>query len=166
MIPSLAIHLDREANSQRSINPQRDILPLLMGVDDDTTLDFNGLLSAELCTQYPAYENIKVLDFELSFYDTQAPALTGFNRDFIAAARLDNLLSCHVGLSALIEATSTQWSFLICTDHEEVGSASVAGAQGPMLTDVLTALSLDDNAERAARSRSWMMSVDNAHGQC
>ncbi|MDA9368040.1 M18 family aminopeptidase [Flavobacteriaceae bacterium] len=163
VIPSLAIHLDREANSQRSINPQRDILPLLMGVDDDTTLDFNGLLSAELCTQYPAYENIKVLDFELSFYDTQAPALTGFNRDFIAAARLDNLLSCHVGLSALIEATSTQWSFLICTDHEEVGSASVAGAQGPMLTDVLTALSLDDNAERAARSRSWMMSVDNAH---
>ncbi len=163
VVPSLAIHLDREANSQRSINPQRDILPLLMGVDDDTTLDFKALLATELGQQHPEYEGIEVLDFELSFYDTQAPALTGFNRDFIASARLDNLLSCYVGLSALIDAISTQWSFLICTDHEEVGSASTAGALGPMLTDVLKALSLDDRAERAARNRSLMMSVDNAH---
>ena len=29
-IPSLAIHLDREANKNRSINPQKHILPILM----------------------------------------------------------------------------------------------------------------------------------------
>ena len=30
VIPSLAIHLDREANSQRSINPQKDVVTLVM----------------------------------------------------------------------------------------------------------------------------------------
>ena len=163
VVPSLAIHLDREANSQRSINPQRDILPLLMGIDDDTTLDFKALLATELGQQYPEYDNVAVLDFELSFYDTQAPALIGFNRDFITSARLDNLLSCYVGLSALLDADPNQWNFLVCTDHEEVGSASTAGAQGPMLMDVLRALSEDDAAERSLRGHSWMMSVDNAH---
>lgn len=163
VVPSLAIHLDREANSQRSINPQRDILPLLMGIDDQTSLDFKALLAAEVVQHYPEYDNVEVLDFELSFYDTQAPALTGFNQDFISSARLDNLLSCYVGLSALLDADPSQWSFLICTDHEEVGSASAAGAQGPMLLDILSALSEDAAAERALRNYSWMMSVDNAH---
>src|SRR5690606_17155286 len=74
-----------------------------------------------------------VLDYDLYFYDTQKPALIGFYRDFIASARLDNLLSCFTGLESIINASGEQTVMLVCNDHEEVGSASACGANGPML---------------------------------
>ena len=38
VIPSLAIHLDRDANKSRSINPQNDIPPILMQAGENQTL--------------------------------------------------------------------------------------------------------------------------------
>lgn len=162
-IPSLAIHLDREANSQRAVNPQKDILPLLMHADEAGQLDLPALLGAEVRREFPEYGELRVLDFELSLYDCNQPRKVGLAEEFIASARLDNLLSCYVGLAALLDAPSDQWSFLICNDHEEVGSASAVGAQGPMLSDTLRALAGSDNALSLLREHSWMMSVDNAH---
>ena len=52
---------------------------------------------------------------------------------------------------------------LVATDHEEVGSASTVGAQGPMLMDALTALAPDPQDNQQLRADSWMLSVDNAH---
>lgn len=162
-IPSLAIHLDREANSQRSINPQKDILPILMGADGDRKLDLPALLAAEVRREFPEHGEIRVLDFELALYDCNKPALVGLEEEFIASARLDNLLSCYVGLAALLDAPSDAWSFLVCNDHEEVGSASAVGAQGPMLSDSLRALAGSSSALSLLREHSWMLSVDNAH---
>lgn len=164
-IPSLAIHLDRDANASRSINPQKDILPILLQTEstDTTAFDFKAMLSQQLKRQYPEYEDIRVLDYEISLYDTQKPGQVGLNGDFISAARLDNLLSCHAGLSALLNADPGQWSVLVCNDHEEVGSASAAGAQGPMLLDVLDALAGSDADSRQLRDHAVMLSVDNAH---
>ena len=51
----------------------------------------------------------------------------------------------------------------MANDHEEVGSASAVGAQGPMLNDVLRAIAPDPVDDRALRQASWMLSVDNAH---
>ena len=84
----------------------------------------------------------KILDYELSFYDTQAPAVIGFHDDFIASARLDNLLSCYTGLMAMVDETTLdkQNSLLICSDHEEVGSMTAAGAQGAFFTNCVRTL--------------------------
>ena len=72
-------------------------------------------------------------------------------------------LSCFAGLQALIQASTGQWSVLVCNDHEEVGSASAVGAQGPMLNEMLDQLS-DARADNLAlRESSWLLSVDNAH---
>ena len=73
-IPSLAIHLDREANNSRSINPQTQLPPVL-SIAAEKDKDLNSLLMAELVKQYEDVESI--LDYELFFYDTQAPALIG-----------------------------------------------------------------------------------------
>lgn len=162
-IPSLAIHLDREANNQRSINPQKDILPIVMVAEEGSALDFKALLAQQLRAEYPEYEDIRVLDYEMSLYDTQPPARIGLDKGFVASARLDNLLSCHVGMTALRDAGSDSWSFLVCTDHEEVGSASAVGAQGPMLMETLAGLCPDSGELEALRRNSWMFSVDNAH---
>ena len=162
VVPSLAIHLDREANKQRSINPQKDVVPLVMLGHPDT-LDFKAWLAKQLVEQDSSREGLRVMDFELSLYDTQSPGLVGMDQSFIASARLDNLLSCYAGLAALIEETDADWSMLVATDHEEVGSASTVGAQGPMLMDALMALTPAPQGNQSLRNQSWMLSVDNAH---
>ena len=162
VVPSLAIHLDREANKQRSINPQKDVVPLVMLGHPDT-LDFKAWLAKQLVEQDSSREGLRVMDFELSLYDTQSPGLVGMDQSFIASARLDNLLSCYAGLAALIEETDADWSMLVATDHEEVGSASTVGAQGPMLMDALTSLTPAPHGNQSLRNQSWMLSVDNAH---
>ena len=64
IIPSLAIHLDRDANRNRSVNAQTDIPPILMRTKNKRNfrqiLEENFLSTGE-----------KVLDYELSLYDFQ-----------------------------------------------------------------------------------------------
>ena len=162
VLPSLAIHLDREANKQRSINPQKDVVPLVMLGEADT-FDLKAWLAERLAAKNSDYQGMRVMDYELSLYDTQRPGRVGIDQSFIASARLDNLLSCYAGLSAMIDATDAEWSMLVATDHEEVGSASTVGAQGPMLMDALTALMPAPQRNQTLRHQSWMLSVDNAH---
>lgn len=161
VIPSLAIHLDREANSGRSINPQRDLPVVLMQSEEG--VNFRALLKEQLAQQGIDDVNT-VLDYELSFYDCQAAAIMGWNGDFIASARLDNLLSCFIGLEALLAADTTQHTVLVCNDHEEVGSQSAVGAQGPMLESVLRRVAGEEVVWQRAIANSMMISADNAHG--
>lgn len=162
VVPSLAIHLDKEANKKREVNPQKHLPPILMQAGKEQA-DFRQMLLVRLLEQYPDCLASQVLDYELSFYDSQPPAIIGFKDEFIASARLDNLLSCYVGLEALLEAKQ-QNCLLVCNDHEEVGSASAAGAQGPMLKSVLERITA--NAADFARTmeHSMFVSADNAHG--
>lgn len=165
-VPSLAIHLDRDVNNNRNINSQKDIVPVLLQLGAEQTLapNFKSLLLTQLKHEYPAIDAAQVLDFEISLYDTQAPALIGLQQDFIASARLDNLLSCFVGLQAILNADDEVSSLLICTDHEEVGSTSCCGAKGPMLQQFLERLIPETETRIRVIERSLMISVDNAHG--
>jgi len=163
-IPSLAIHLDREANRQRGINSQTDIVPVLCQSGDDDKTDFRAMLKARLLEEHPDCGVQQVLDYELSFYDTQKPAILGLNEDFIASARLDNLLSCFTGLQSLLQSKGENSALLVCNDHEEVGSLSAAGAQGPLLSTVLKRMVDGEQAYAALTDKSMMISADNAHG--
>lgn len=166
IVPSLAIHLDREANNSRSINAQKDIVPLLLQLAPEQNLapNFKTILLQQLQQEHPQLEAQQLLDYEISLYDTQAPALIGLQQDFIASARLDNLLSCFVGLQAILQADEQVSSLLICTDHEEVGSVSCCGANGPMLQQFLTRLIPDAEIRIRVIEHSLMISADNAHG--
>ena len=166
IIPSLAIHLDREANSKRSINAQLH-LPVLMAVSGRDQGSFDKLsLESILLPQVKAVDDkaARILDHELCFYDTQKASTIGYQGDFIASARLDNLLSCFLGLQALLAAEDGGWSMLVCNDHEEVGSNSAVGAAGPFLQQVLRRLVSEQEDYARCIDRSLMLSVDNAHG--
>jgi aspartyl aminopeptidase len=164
VIPSLAIHLDREVNQNRSINAQLHLPPLLWsGSGDDARPDFRSLLLETLHRRQPELQLDQVLDFELCLYDTQPPALVGLEQDFIAGARLDNLLSCYTGLQALLQADGGPTALLVCTDHEEVGSASHCGADGTFLKSVLERLCATPQDLTRALHRSLLISADNAH---
>jgi aspartyl aminopeptidase len=164
-IPSLAIHLDREANQTRSINPQLHLPPILVQVDEGDGIDFRALLEQQLREDEPDLDIGKVIDYEFCFYDTQSAAVTGFASDFISAARLDNLLSCFTGLQALLEADEkAKPSLLVCTDHEEVGSRSLSGANGTFLQSVLQRLTETAEGFQRMIEHSMLISADNAHG--
>lgn len=161
VLPSLAIHLDREVNTKRSINAQTDIVPIIGTAE---SFDLRELLARRVALEYPDVTIARVLDYELCFYDTQAPALVGLEKEFITSARLDNLLSCYAGLQALLDCDGSVCSLLVCNDHEEVGSQSAAGAQGPMLRTVLECLAGDTPRYAAMIENSLLISADNAHG--
>jgi aspartyl aminopeptidase len=161
VIPSLAIHLDRDANKQRSINAQTDIVPLLGRQEN---LNLRQLLATQLQHEYSTINVAEVLDYELCFYDSQPPQLTGIEQEFISSARLDNLVSCYAGLHGLLHSDPGVSSLLVCNDHEEVGSLSAAGAQGPMLKNVLQRLVEGPGGYASLVERSLMISCDNAHG--
>ena len=163
VIPNLAIHLNREANQGWAINQQIELPPILAQVSGDEPADFRALLTDQLAREHD-FSADAVLDFELSFYDTQSAAVIGLNGDFIAGARLDNLLSCYAGLQALLAAPDEESCVLVCTDHKEVGSCSACGADGPMLEQVLRRVLPDDDAFVRIIQRSLLVSADNAHG--
>ena len=161
IIPSLAIHLDREANTSRSINAQTYLPPVLGQTGDKP--DLRALLHQRLEADHGS-DVAQVLDYELFFYPSQPPEFIGLDREFIASARLDNLLSCFIGLHALLAAGTDQAALLVANDHEEVGSASSSGARGPMLRHMLERVLPDPQQRGRALSRSLLISTDNAHG--
>ena len=167
MVPSLAIHLDREANQNRSINAQTD-LPVLLSMLPDESAEkpnFKQLVLEQLKREHADLQAVEILDYELGFYDVQPGSAYGVKEEFLAASRLDNLLSCYVGLQSILQASenSSQSCLLICNDHEEVGSASAAGAQGPMLSNFLHRLVPDQEDYLRCITQSMMISADNAH---
>jgi len=166
VIPSLAIHLDREVNETRTIDKQKHILPILMQMADDVKepKDFRELLADQLRQQAEDIDLKEVLDYELCFYDTQPPAVVGINQEFITSARLDNLLSCYTGLMSFIESSPDISCMLVCNDHEEVGSMSAIGAQGTFLASVLQRIAGTQENYSRIIDRSMMVSADNAHG--
>lgn len=159
-IPSLAIHLDREANNARTVNPQTDLPPIVAQVD----FDFHHQLIEQVKRCHSDAQIETILAFDLSFYDTQAPRLTGLHSDFIASARLDNLLSCFLALEALISSPQAPNAMIIFNDHEEVGSASYAGADGSFLVDVIDRLTPSSESKIRSLAASMLISTDNAHG--
>lgn len=159
IIPSLAIHLDDKANKERTVNMQTDISPILTTNDDFELNEFIQwqLSKNEILDVKELYAN------ELSFYDTQKASYVGLHDDFIASARLDNLLSCYVGLLSICSVNSTSPMLFIASDHEEVGSESTSGAGGSFLENTLRRMYPDYDEYMQMIRSSLMISTDNAH---
>ncbi len=160
-IPSLAIHLDREANEGRTVNAQKH-LPVVLGSEQPGESDFRSMLQQKL-EQQVGKDAGQLFAWEMYLYDTQCAAVVGLQSEYVSSARLDNLLSCFCGLDALLERAGEVPSLLVCNDHEEVGSMSACGAQGPFLRDVLERLVPEGLDRQRMLNHSMMISADNAH---
>ncbi|MEX0659877.1 MAG: M18 family aminopeptidase [Egibacteraceae bacterium] len=162
-IPSLAIHLHREVRDEGlRLDPQRHLVPLW-------SRDGHGRRLAATLGAHLGVEADAILGVDLVTADTQPAARGGADGAFLLAPRLDNLASCHAGLTALTDVTAVAATqVLVANDHEEVGSASAEGAAGSFLTDVLQRIvsvceGPDPEAHARARARSLMISADTAH---
>lgn len=141
-VPNLAIHLYREiATEGLKLNPQEHMAPIIGLEGSPDALD---LVASELRAQGLAGATAEsILAFDLMAYDTQSSGTSGARGEFIHAPRLDNLASCHAGITALLDpqvdgGKLPEFTRVVALyDHEEVGSRSAQGAAGPMLEQCL-----------------------------
>lgn len=165
-IPQLAIHLDRSISTEGlRLDPQRHMTPV-WGLD--TGLDLRSHLASRLEVSPGS-----ILSWELMCHDLTPPAILGADHSMLAAPRLDNQLSCHGAVAALIASSDRARHDgaavpLICLfDHEEVGSESATGAAGSMLGTTLERISMGAGISRdqhlAALASSVCFSADGAH---
>lgn len=170
-VPSLAIHLYRELREEGlKLNVQQHGVPVL-GLEASPPL--RELLATELrARNHGDVTPQDILAFDLMTYDLQPAALGGAQGEFIHAARLDNLASCHAALSALLAAaggdTPDFSRVVVLYDHEEVGSRSAVGAAGPLLADTLERIVAgykggSPQGLPRAIARSVLVSADMAH---
>ena len=108
-------------------------------------------------------------------FDVQPAALSGPNEELVSGARLDNLVSCHAGLCALIAVSASapagapprHTPVLALFDHEEVGSTSATGANGALLGRILERITLAAGGTAtttcAPLAGSHCISADMAH---
>ncbi len=158
-VPQLAIHLDREVNDKGLIlNRQEHLAPVL-------GLAASGAGSlAQLVAETAQVTADSVVGHELMLFDLTPPALGGQHNEFIFSARLDNLAMCHAALTALASADPADAIAAIALfDHEEVGSASAAGAGSSVLPRILERLVPDREAFHQACARSTCVSADMSH---
>ncbi|AJZ82011.1 MULTISPECIES: M18 family aminopeptidase [Streptomyces] len=135
-VPQLAVHLDRSVNTEGlKLDKQRHMTPIwgLGGVEEGDLIRFvaeeTGVAAEEIA------------GWDLMTHSVEPPAYLGRDRELLAGPRMDNLVSVHAGTAALIAAASRQElpyiPVLAAFDHEENGSQSDTGADGPLLGTVL-----------------------------
>ena len=112
MIPSLAIHLDRDKN-EGPIKIQSELLPLLGATDAD---EWKHLLAEAAGTDYE-----RILGADLFLTCRMAPTVWGGNNEFFSAPRLDDLACAYTSLAGFLDAKPQSSIAMHCVfDNEEV----------------------------------------------
>ena len=161
LIPSLAIHMDRNANSGHEYKVQRDLLPLYGGADAEPLLE----TVARAC----GVEAGDILSHDLFVYNRQAPSVWGAKGEFLSSPRLDDLQCAFSSLAGFLESeTGESIPVHVVLDNEEIGSSTRQGAASAFLKDTLrriaAALGLTESEYLQKLPQSFMLSADNAHG--
>ena len=158
LIPNVAIHMNREANSGYKYDMKRDMVPL-MGAGEA-----KGALRGQVA-QAAGCAPEDILGWDLFLCLRQKGLVWGARGEFISAPRLDDLqcaYGCFQGFLAASDSASVPVFALL--DNEEVGSLTKQGADGTFLSDLIDRLCAALGRDRATTvANSFMVSADNAH---
>lgn len=164
IIPSIAIHMNREVNSGFKVDKQKDLLPFITSIEEITKkFDLKQMLSEQLNV-----EKERVLDFELYLYDMAQGQIIGLDNDMISCSQMDDLAMVYASLKALIEApVGESTKIAMFFDNEEIGSKTMQGADSPLLSSILERITLGMGEDRESYLRalenSFVISSDMAH---
>lgn len=165
IIPSLAIHMNREVNEGFKINRQVDTLPLLGLINDKLEKEdyLMNILAEEL-----QVNKEDILNFELGLYEYEKGMLIGMNEELISSGRFDDLWMVYAGIRALVDSRENEATkVMICIDNEEIGSLTAEGADSTLLNNILERITLGLGKGREGYYRtlanSIMISADLAH---
>ncbi len=149
VIPSLAVHMQRDVNEKFAPNPQIDLLPLL------------GMGDSDLCKLLG-----DPLSYDLYAVCAEPPFIGGCRGEFVSSPRVDDLTSVFASLEALFSAPAKSGiNVAALLDNEEIGSRTRQGAGSDFLSNTLrrVASALDGTPLCNAAANSFLISLDNAH---
>ncbi len=161
IIPSVAIHQNREANNGYKWNVQTDLIPMVGEVSDEK------FLIKKIAEEVGCQEE-DVMSYDMYLYNRQPGYVWGPEKEFISSARLDDLECAYTSLQAFKHSFSVNSiNILAVFDNEEVGSMSRQGMGGNFLSSVINRIfaSFFYSATDAEQiiANSFMISADNAH---
>lgn len=162
VIPSLAIHMNREANKGMEYSPQVDLLPMMCSGDK------KGALKEKLA-ETAGVKAQDILGSDLFLYVREKGKLLGAEGEWMISPRLDDLECVYASMEALLQTTPENYcSMCAVFDNEEVGSHTRQGAASTFLKDTLERIGEALNKKQSEYLRlladSFMISADNAHG--
>ncbi|MFD6437120.1 M18 family aminopeptidase [Streptomyces venezuelae] len=136
-VPQLAIHMDRSVHTDGlKLDKQKHMQPIWGLGHDVHEGDLIRFLEEET-----GLDEGDVTGWDLMTYAIEPPAFLGRDRELVAGPRMDNLLSVHSATAALTAVAAQEnlpyIPVLAAFDHEENGSQSDTGADGPLLGSVL-----------------------------
>ncbi len=161
IIPSVAIHMNRNANDGMAYKANIDTVPLYG--DENAKGTFMTLVALAA-----GVEEKDILGHDLFLYSRDAGTLLGYNNEYIASPKLDDLECAYALTKGLIESGESN-AVKICAvfDNEEVGSETKQGAASSFLRDTLrritNAISLNEEDYQRCLANSFLISADNAH---
>ncbi|MBQ8489856.1 MAG: M18 family aminopeptidase [Pseudobutyrivibrio sp.] len=161
MLPSLAIHMNREANDGYKYNAQKDMLPLV-SMDEDFNLK-------KFVAESLSVKEDDILGSDLFLYNREPGKVWGAKDEFISIRRLDDLQCSYSSMMGLLDAKNSESAVQIHVtfDNEEVGSGTKQGADSTFLYDALVrineAMGGNNSTLLTAIANSFMVSADNAH---
>ena len=169
VIPSLAIHMNRDANTGYSYSFQKDMLPIVSASGDSAKDKKNSIMS--LVAEASGVEKNSILGNDLFLYIREKGKVWGTSDEFIGSARLDDQECVWCTLDGFIDSMkneNSEYVKMICVfDNEEVGSRTKQGADSNLLENLISRI--NDNLGRSredyytAYANSFMISADNAH---
>ena len=162
LIPSVAIHLNREGGRAPELNRAVDLCALF-SAGDLSAGAFDRLVADEL-----GVEPSQVLARDVFLYNRQQPVAWGAAGEFVSAPKLDDLGCAYAALEAFLASDNVHdVSVYACFDNEEVGSNTKQGAMSTLLRDTLVrlnaALGKSEGDYLRAVAASMLVSCDNAH---
>ena len=161
IIPNLAIHMNREANSGYKYNVQKDMLPLY-GLESAKGSFFKTLAEAA------GVKEEDILGHDLFLYNRMPGTVWGSEDEFVSAPRLDDLQCAFSSMEGILAGENKNSICVHCVmDNEEVGSGTRQGAASTFLRDTLLRITLGLGKSYEdyliALAKSFMISADNAH---
>lgn len=161
LIPNLAIHMNREANSGYKYNAQKDMLPLYGNLTAKDTF-------MKIIAESAGVKEEEILGHDLFLYNREKASIWGASGEFISCGRLDDLQCAFASLKGFLAGEKQEYLAVHCVlDNEEVGSSTKQGAASTFLYDTLTrihdCLGLSPEDYLIHLADSMMISADNAH---
>ena len=161
VIPSLAIHMNRDANKGTEFNAQTDMLPLFSQCKDVESF-------MEVIAKAADVQADEILGHDLFLYVREQGLVFGSGEEFVLSPRLDDLQCAFSAMSAIVESNPVEnISVCVIFDNEEVGSGTRQGADSTFLSDILVrikeAFDLSDSRLRQMIANGLLISADNAH---
>ena len=166
VIPSLAPHLDRDANGKHDYDMQQELQPIAGLLQEQCNKD--DFLMEYLASKL-GVDKKDILSFDLFLTNQDQAELVGMQEEFLSAPRIDNLASVSALVEAMCQAKTGEESdirMIALYDNEEIGSRSKQGADSMLLTQLLykmgQSMKMNTVAVNDMIGRGFLMSVDGA----